>query len=62
MKKIFVTGGTGFIGSRFIKLALDKGFIVNRLIEMAINTKYQVIKKDCVYLIGNIYLSSTFKL
>jgi dTDP-glucose 4,6-dehydratase len=28
MKKILVTGGLGFIGSHFIELALDKGYIV----------------------------------
>ncbi len=31
MKRLFVTGGTGFIGTRFVSLALEAGYRVRVL-------------------------------
>ncbi|HEY6976036.1 MAG TPA: GDP-mannose 4,6-dehydratase, partial [Chitinophagaceae bacterium] len=32
MKQIFITGGTGYMGSRLIKMLLEKGYTVKALV------------------------------
>ena len=48
--KIFLTGGSGFIGRRFIKLALSNGHLIYAVTR---NRKF-VNKKNLIWLIGEI--------
>ncbi len=54
---VFITGGTGYIGSRLIKILLDSGFKVSALVRPQSVKKLQA---GCVPVIANPFDSSTY--
>lgn len=56
-KNIFITGGTGYIGSRVIPMLLAKGYIVNALVRKGSESK---LPEGCNAVTGNALDSSTF--
>jgi uncharacterized protein YbjT (DUF2867 family) len=57
MKEIFITGGTGYMGSRLIKLLLHKGYAVKALVRSGSENK---LPNGCDYVIANAFDASTF--
>jgi uncharacterized protein YbjT (DUF2867 family) len=57
MKQVFITGGTGYMGSRLIPLLLEKGYKVKALVRKGSENK---IPKGCSYVTGNPFNASTF--
>jgi uncharacterized protein YbjT (DUF2867 family) len=57
MKPVFITGGTGYMGRRFIPLLLEKGYAVKALVREGSQNK---LPKGCSYVIGNPFNASTF--
>lgn len=55
--EVFITGGTGYIGSRLIPLLLDSGFEVTALVRKGSEQKPD---KRCNVMIGNALDSSTY--
>ncbi len=45
MKKIFITGGTGYVGRKIVKLLLDKGYRVTCLVRMGSENKINIYSK-----------------
>jgi uncharacterized protein YbjT (DUF2867 family) len=56
-KNIFITGGTGYIGSRVIPLLLEKGYTVNALVRQGSENK---LSSGCNAVTGNALDGSTF--
>lgn len=57
-RTIFITGGTGYIGSRLIPLLIAKGYTVNALVRKGSESK---LPKGCNIIFGNALDSNTFK-
>jgi uncharacterized protein YbjT (DUF2867 family) len=57
MKQVFITGGTGYIGSRLISLLLKKGYVVKSLVRKGSENK---LPKECSFVIGDPFNASTF--
>src|SRR3954453_11177330 len=57
MKQIFITGGTGYMGSRLIKMLLEKGYKVKALVRNGSENK---LPKGCDYVIANPFDSKSF--
>ena len=58
MKQIFITGGTGYIGRRLIKLLLEKGYKVKALVRNASENK---LPNGCDYIIANPFDLKSFE-
>jgi uncharacterized protein YbjT (DUF2867 family) len=59
MKQIFITGGTGYMGSRLIKLLLNKGYPVKALVRNGSENK---LPAACEYVTANPFDASSFVL
>lgn len=57
-RTIFITGGTGYIGSRLIPLLIAKDYTVNALVRKGSETK---LPKGCNIIFGNALDNNTFK-
>src|SRR3954454_12341681 len=57
MKQIFITGGTGYMGPRLIKMLLDKGYKVKALVRNGSENK---LPKGCDYIIANPFDAKSF--
>src|SRR3954469_19597763 len=57
MKQIFITGGTGYMGTRLIKMLLDKGYKVKALVRNGSENK---LPKGCDYVIANPFDAKSF--
>jgi uncharacterized protein YbjT (DUF2867 family) len=57
MKQIFITGGTGYIGSRLIKILLQKDYAVKALVRNGSENK---LPKGCDYIIANPFDAKSF--
>src|SRR3954454_8371118 len=57
MKQIFITGGTGYMGSRLIKMLLEKGYKVKALVR---NGSESRLPKECDYVIANAFDPESF--
>jgi uncharacterized protein YbjT (DUF2867 family) len=57
MKEVFITGGTGYMGSRLIKLLLDKDYTVKALVR---NGSQNKLPKGCDYVIANPFDATSF--
>jgi uncharacterized protein YbjT (DUF2867 family) len=58
MKTVFITGGTGYIGSRFIIQLLERGNLVKALIRKGSECK---LPAGCEFITGNPFDASTFE-
>jgi uncharacterized protein YbjT (DUF2867 family) len=58
MKQIFITGGTGYMGSRLIKRLLEKSYTVKALVRKGSENK---LPKGCDYLTGNPFDAKSFE-
>ena len=58
MKQIFITGGTGYIGRRLIKLLLEKGYKVKALVRNGSENK---LPNGCDYIIANPFDAKSFE-
>lgn len=56
-KKVFITGGTGYIGSRLIPLLINRGFEVTALVRKGSEKK---LPGGCKSVTGNAFDSNTF--
>src|SRR5574337_14267 len=52
MKQIFITGGTGYMGSRLIKILLERSYRVTALVRMGSENK---LPEGCEYVIANAF-------
>jgi uncharacterized protein YbjT (DUF2867 family) len=59
MKQIFITGGTGYMGKRLIKLLLNKGCSVKALVRKGSENK---LPAGCSYVIANAFDAGSFVL
>jgi len=57
MKQIFITGGTGYMGSRLIKMLLAKGYKVKALVRKGSENK---LPEGCAYVIANPFDAESF--
>jgi nucleoside-diphosphate-sugar epimerase len=57
MKQIFITGGTGYMGSKLIKMLLEKGYKVKALVRNGSENK---LPKGCDYIIANPFNEKSF--
>ena len=57
MKQIFITGGTGYVGSRLIKMLLEKGYKIKALVRNGSENK---LPKGCDYIIANPFDAESF--
>ena len=57
MKQIFITGGTGYMGRRLIKMLLQKGYNVKALVRNGSENK---LPKGCDYVIANPFDLNSF--
>src|SRR6476660_3813416 len=57
MKQIFITGGTGYMGRRLIKVLLEKGCTVKALVRNGSENK---LPKGCDYVIANAFDVASF--
>ena len=57
MKQIFITGGTGYMGRRLIKLLLQQGYKVKALVRSGSENK---LPGGCDYVIANAFDSKSF--
>lgn len=57
-KKIFITGGTGYIGSRLIPEILNEGFEVNALVRKGSESK---LPENCSIIYGNALDKNSYK-
>ncbi|HRH48301.1 MAG TPA: SDR family oxidoreductase [Panacibacter sp.] len=57
MKQIFITGGTGYMGSRLILLLMQKGHTVTALIRSGSEKK---MPEGCAYVIANPFDATSF--
>src|SRR5437764_15236226 len=57
-KSIFITGGTGYVGSRVIPILLQKGYDVYALVRQGSKKK---LPKGCKIITGNALDGNTFK-
>ncbi len=57
-KSIFITGATGYVGSRIIPLLLAKGYSVNALVRKGSETK---LPPECKIIFGNALDRETFR-
>jgi uncharacterized protein YbjT (DUF2867 family) len=57
MKQIFITGGTGYMGSRLIKMLLEKGYPVKALVRKGSEIK---LPEGCDYVIANPFDPKSF--
>ncbi|HLK28387.1 MAG TPA: NAD(P)H-binding protein [Puia sp.] len=58
MQSIFITGGTGYIGTRLIKSLLERGYEVKALVRKGSENKLQ---KGAIPVIANAFDASTFQ-
>lgn len=58
MKQIFITGGTGYMGRRMIKILLDKGYKVKALVRKGSENK---LPTGCDYVIADPFDSKSFE-
>ncbi len=58
MQSIFITGGTGYIGTRFIKTLLEKGYEVKALVRKGSENK---LPKGAIPVMANAFDASTFQ-
>jgi uncharacterized protein YbjT (DUF2867 family) len=58
MKKIFITGGTGYIGSRLTEILLAKGYEVKALVRRGSESK---LPQGCSAVIANPFDASSFR-
>ncbi|HXS37780.1 MAG TPA: NAD(P)H-binding protein [Flavipsychrobacter sp.] len=56
-KEVFITGGTGYIGKRFINLLLKDGYSVKALIRKGSENK---LPEGCSYIVANPFNENTF--
>src|SRR4051812_12097212 len=59
MKQIFITGGTGYMGRRLIKLLLNNGYSVKALVREGSENK---LPAGCNYVTGNAFDAGSFVL
>ncbi len=57
MKQIFITGGTGYMGSRLIKMLLEKNYSVKAIVRNGSENK---LPKGCDYIIANPFDAKSF--
>ena len=57
MKQIFITGGTGYMGSRLIKMLLAKGYKVKALVRKGSENKFP---EGCDCVIANPFDATNF--
>src|SRR6476620_9915561 len=57
MKQIFITGGTGYMGIRLIKMLLEKGYSVKALVRKGSENK---LPQGCDYVIANPFDPNSF--
>lgn len=57
MKQIFITGGTGYMGSRLIKMLLEKEYKVKALVR---NGSQNKLPKGCDYVLANAFDAQSF--
>jgi len=57
MKQIFITGGTGYMGSRLIKMLLKKGYSIKALVRSGSENK---LSEGCEYVIADPFDATTF--
>lgn len=58
MKQIFITGGTGYMGRRLIKILLEKGYNVKALVRNGSENK---LPKGCNYIIADPFDAESFQ-
>jgi uncharacterized protein YbjT (DUF2867 family) len=58
MKQIFITGGTGYMGRRLIKLLLERDYKVKALVRNGSENK---LPKGCDYVIANAFDAKSFE-
>jgi uncharacterized protein YbjT (DUF2867 family) len=57
MKQIFITGATGYMGRRLIKLLLERGYAIKALVRNGSENK---LPKGCDYVIANPFNAKSF--
>jgi uncharacterized protein YbjT (DUF2867 family) len=58
MKQIFITGGTGYIGTRLIKMLMERGYKVKALVRNGSENK---LPGGCDYVIANPFDAKSFE-
>ncbi|HNP24813.1 MAG TPA: SDR family oxidoreductase [Panacibacter sp.] len=57
MEKIFITGGTGYMGRRLIAILLSKGFEVHALVR---ETSVDKLPQRCIAVVANAFAAESF--
>jgi len=57
MKQIFITGGTGYMGSRLVVLLVQKGYSVTALVRSGSEKK---LPEGCAYVVANAFDATSF--